>query len=121
MDATDLDLGVTAAIAAAQALSGQVNLGAKTLVGIFVPAAWTTAGMSFQASADGGLTFGELVDQTATAIAVSSITGGAAVFIAFDPTKLRGVNCIKVRSGTAGAPVNQVSQVTLELVLRSIF
>ncbi|SRR5260370_5519345 len=117
----DLDVTVTAQIAATQSLSPQVNLGAKTLVGLYLPANWTTAGLSFQASADGGATFGELLDQTATAIAVASVAGGAVTFIAFDPAKLRGVNCIKVRSGTSAAPVVQTNTVTLTLVLRSVF
>jgi hypothetical protein len=121
MLALDLDVSITAAIAAGQSLSPQVNLGAKTLLGIGIPASWVTAGLSFQASYDGGASFGELLDQTATAVAVSSVTGGAVVFIAIDPTKLRGVNCIKVRSGTSAAPVVQTTGATLTLILRSVF
>lgn len=112
---------VPATIAAAGNLSPAINIGQKTLVGIVVPANWTTAGISFQASYDGGTTFGELLDQTATAIAVSSVTGGAVAHIAFDPTKLKGVNCIKVRSGTSATPVTQTNQVTLQLLLRFVF
>lgn len=112
---------VSAVIPAGASLSAQVNLGGKTLVGIVLPANWTTASLSFQASGDGGATFGELDDATAAAIAVSSITGGAVVSVAVDPTKWRGINCIKVRSGTAGAPVNQTNTVTLSLLTRFVF
>jgi hypothetical protein len=117
----DLDLNVTAAIAAGASLSGQVNLGAKTLVGIVIPANWTTAGLSFQASGDGGATFGELLDETATPKSVSSVTSGAYTVIAVDPTKWRGINCIKIRSGTSAAPVVQVNAVAITLILRSVF
>src|SRR5260370_1398523 len=97
---------VNAVIQAAGNLSPQVNLGGKTLVGIFLPSNWTAAGLSFQASPDGGGTFAELEDATAAAVAVSSITAGAAgMYVAIDPAKWRGINCIKVRSGLVGAPV----------------
>ncbi len=110
---------VSAQIAAGQSLSAQVDIGGWTLVGIVVPANWTTAGLSFQASADGGATWGELLDMTATAITVSSIAGAAR--IAIDPTKLRGVRSLKVRSGTSGAPVAQTNAVTLTLLTRFVY
>lgn len=111
---------VSAAIASGQSLSPEVDIGGWTLVGIVVPAAWTTAGISFQASADGGATFGELQTIAAVAFAISSITGGTQVYIAIDPTTLRGVRSLKVRSGTAAAPVSQGSSVTLSLVTRYV-
>lgn len=101
-------------------LSGAVGLGGKTLVGIVIPVAWLTAGLSFQASGDGGQTWGELLDETATARAVSSITGGVYTVIAVDPTKWRGINEIKVRSGTSGTPVNQTGAPTLLLLIRFV-
>lgn len=109
-------------IGAAAALSAEVDIGNKSLVGIVVPANWTTAGISLQASPDGGTTWCELVDQTATAIGCGSLTGGAIVYyVAIDPTKLRGPISLKVRSGTQAAPVNQVNQVTLQLITRLVF
>lgn len=112
---------VSAQIASGTALSGQIDIGSWTLVGIVVPSNWTTAGLSFQASADGGVSWGELLDQTATAISVSSVTGGTQVFIALDPTKLRGVQSIKVRSGTSAAPVSQANTVSLSLITRVLY
>lgn len=113
---------IPAAIAQGTALSPEVDVGGYTIVGIFVPAAWVTAGISFQASIDSS-TFAELVDQTNTAIVVPSITGGAAVFVALDPAKSRGLRALKVRSGTSGTPVNQTASggVTLKLLTRPIF
>jgi hypothetical protein len=111
---------IPAAIAAGQSLSAQINIGGKTLTAIAIPAAWTTAGLSFQASSDGGATFGELLDETATARNVSSVTGGVYTVIAVDPTKWRGITCIKVRSGTSAAPVAQANAVTLTLLTRFI-
>src|SRR5258708_32918128 len=90
-----------AAIAAAQSLSPEVDLGGYgSLVGIQVPANWTTAGITFQCSIDGGVTWGEVTDITGTAITVTSLTGGTLVYnVALDPAKVRGVRAIKVRSG----------------------
>lgn len=110
---------VVATIQSGTALSPQTNLGGKTLIGIFLPANWTTASLSFQASPDGGATFGELVDASAAAIAISSVAAG--IFVTLDPTKWRGINCIKVRSGTSGAPANQAATVALQLVTRFVF
>ena len=78
---------IPVAIAAGQSLSAQINIGGKTLVAIAIPSNWTTASLSFQASGDGGTTFGELLDETATAKTISSVTGGAYTVIAVDPTK----------------------------------
>ena len=111
-----------AQISAGQSLSAQVDIGGWTLVGIIVPATWTTAGISLQASYDGGTTWSELVDQTAAAIGCSSLTGGTlSYFVAVDPTKLRGVRSLKVRSGTQAAPVVQVGAVTLQLLTRFVY
>ncbi len=109
---------VNATIASGASLSAQVNIGDRQLCGIYVPTGWTTAVITFQASPDGGITFGELVDIAATAISVSSIT--ADKFVALDPARFRCVNCIKVRSGTSGAAVNQGSDVTLKLLTRYV-
>lgn len=106
--------------AGATGLSAAVGIGGKTLVGIVIPAAWLTASLSFQASGDGGATFGELLDETATAKSISSVTGGAYTVIAVDPAKWRGINMIKVRSGASGAAVNQTGAPTLLLLIRFV-
>ena len=109
------------AIASGQSLSAQVDIGNKSLVGIVVPANWTTAAITLQASVDGGTTWAELVDQTATAIGCSSLTGGTLLYhVALDVKNMRGPVSLKVRSGTQAAPVNQTNAVTLQLVTRLI-
>lgn len=114
----------TATIAAGAALSGAVNLGEKQLLGIYMPGAWTAADITLQSSPDGGTTFYELnATDGAAADAVAAFqvhAPAASQFVAIDPTKLRGVNCIKLRSGTAGSPVNQVAQAVLTLATRGV-
>jgi hypothetical protein len=112
-----------AVIAAGQALSPEVDLGGYgVLVGVLVPTNWTTAGITFQCSVDGGVTFGEVMDVSGAAIAISSLAGGTIAYaIALDPARFRGIRAVKVRSGTQAAPVNQTNQVTLQLVVRQVF
>lgn len=110
-----------AAIALGAALSAQVDIGGYTLVGIMVPSTWTTAAITFQGSPDGGTTWGEVTDITGVPIEVTSLTGGTAYFVALDPAKFRGLRSLKVRSGTVGAPVAQISAVSLMLLTRFVY
>jgi hypothetical protein len=112
----------TVQIAAGQNLSGEIDIGSKGLVGIGVPANWTTAGLSFQVSTDGGNSWGELWDGTAgTEFVVPSLVGGTLqYYVGIDPTKLRGAQSFKIRSGTQAAPVTQVNLVTLTLITKIV-
>lgn len=112
---------VNAQIALNQSLSAEVDIGGKSLVGLVLPAAWVAAagGISFQASIDGGTTWNELMTGVGIPFSLAYTAAGPA-YIAIDPTALRGVQALKVRSGTAGAPVNQTSAVTLTLVTRLV-
>jgi hypothetical protein len=106
-----------AAIANGAALSPAVPLGEKTLVGIVMPAVWTTAAITFQVSVDDA-TFNELYDGAGNAI---SITAAAGQFIPIDPAKWRGVTSVKARSGTSASPVNQGQASVLQLVTRAVY
>jgi hypothetical protein len=107
---------VQAPIAAGQSLSAPINLGAQALHGIVVPAGWTAAGLSFQVSPD-GVNFYELYNIGGTEV---TATAAANTYIALDPTLWRTINCLKIRSGTAAAPVAQVSAAALQLVVGTI-
>lgn len=107
---------IEATIAAGQALSGPAALGAKTLVGIVMPSAWTAAGLTFQMSPDGGTTWLEVYSSAGSEI---DFTVAASQFIQVDPSTWRGINMVQVRSGTAGAPVNQAAAAVIGLMVRS--
>ena len=93
-------------------LSPAISIGNGLLVGIAMPAGWDAAGMTFQVSYDGGTTFQEMQ----SASAAISFTVAAGQFIAVDPTLWRGVNTLKVRSGTAATPVNQTADRIINLI-----
>ena len=104
-------------IASGASVSGAAAIGEKTLVGIVIPAAWTAAVITFQVSTD-TVNYYELYDGAGNEV---TLTVGAGQFIQIDPTKFRGINLFKLRSGTAASPVNQASAVTLTLVTRTIY
>jgi len=87
-------------------LSSAIDFGASTLFGIQIPSSWTTANLTFQASAD-GVTYGNLYDSTGTEV---TVTAAASEFIVFaSPAPWLGIRYLKIRSGTSGTPVNQAA------------
>jgi hypothetical protein len=108
---------LSAVIAAGASLSGEVDLGELTLVGIVMPSVWTAASLTFQASPDNGVTWLEHYSSAGTE---TTFTVGASQFVAVDPTLWKGVYSLKIRSGTASAAVNQVAKATLILVTRTL-
>ncbi len=105
---------ITATIASGAALSSAVYLGANFLVGIYIPSNWTSANVTFQASPDGGTTWGELYSYLGAEI---TFVAAPSQFLAVDPTLWKGARSLIVRSGTAATPVNQSNTVNLTLVL----
>ena len=105
---------IPAIIVSGTALSPQIDIGAKTLVGIAMPAAWTAAALSVQVSIDGGVNWLEF---NSGGVALS-LTVAAGQFVAIDPTLWFGINSIRLRSGALGAVVNQGQDSVLTLILR---
>lgn len=104
---------LTVTIANGQSLSSAAEIGIGTLVGIQLPT-FTSASLSFQGSAD-GVTYVEVVDASAQAVAYGASTG--AIYIKA-PADLAGVPYLKVRSGTSGSPVAQGAARTITLVVK---
>ncbi len=115
-------VGITlnpATFAAGASLSGPVPLGALTLVGISMPSVWTAAGLTFQVSPDGGTTWQELYDGSGNEVTIVAAAGQFVTPLA-DPSYIwRGINMVRVRSGTLAAPVNQAASAVINLVTRS--
>lgn len=100
-------------IANGASLSDAAAIGVGTLVGIQLPT-FTSAKLTFQGSFD-GVTFVDVVDSSAAAVEYAASTG--AVYIKA-PADLLGVPYLKVRSGTAGAPVAQGAARTIQLIVK---
>lgn len=94
-------------------LSDAIDLGAATLFGIQLPAAWTTANLTFQGSTD-GVTYANLFDSNGTEI---TATVAASQFVVMaTPPQWIGLRYLKIRSGTSGTAVNQAADRTLQIV-----
>lgn len=94
----------SATIANGESLSGALDLGGQRLLGLFMPAAWTAADLTFQVSQDGA-TWADLYDETGAEITVDAAASRAIVFS--NPALFLGVKHLKIRSGTTGAAVAQ--------------
>lgn len=93
-----------ATIAASASLSDAINTGGGLPVAIQMPAAWTSAALTFQGSMDGS-TYQSIYCSDGTEY---SIVAAVATNVAgFDSSIFVGFNYIKIRSGTAGSPVTQ--------------
>ncbi|MBN9433981.1 MAG: hypothetical protein J0I45_16235 [Bosea sp.] len=101
-------------IASGESLSDAADFGSGKLVGIIIPGSWTTASLTFSASAD-GTTFKDLYDD-AVERAIPSGSVLADHFIALDYRNWLMVKALKVRSGAAGVPVTQGADRVITLV-----
>lgn len=108
---------LSAIIAASASLSGPVDLFYGALVGVYVPAAWTTADLTLQASFD-GINFFNVRNVTGDEYLLQAGVGNC--FIPLVNFELQGVKHVRVRSGTSALAVNQAAQRIVTLVTRII-
>lgn len=106
-----------AVIANGGSLSNAVEIDGR-LNAIVIPAAWTTAAITFSASADGS-NYHDVVDivsgsRTERTLASGAITAGD--FVALTRSDWAGMKYLKVRSGTSASPVNQGAARTFSLI-----
>ncbi len=111
------DATATATIAQTESLSGVVDLGGHALVGIIMPAAWTAAALTFQASNASGGTYANVYDDSAVEVTVQA-AASRAIAVDMAALKLAPWRYIKIRSGTSATPVAQEAERTLTLVLK---
>ena len=98
----------TATIAINANLSDAVELKGYSILRIAMPAVWTAADLTFQVSDDGGTTFRNMYWDWGPEMVIDA---AAAITIELSPfVRLSHIDQIKVRSGTAGTPVNQAAE-----------
>lgn len=101
------------------ALSNILDLRNHRLVGIHMPAAWDVAAITFAGcfiddkSSDpnlpGAPTFDKVVDSAGTEVSITAAQGTYIGLKTADHDSCDALGRIKVRSGTAGVPVNQAA------------
>lgn len=110
---------VTATIANGASLSGAVDLGGYRVAALDMPAGWTAAALTFQASNTDG-SYGDLYDEAGAEVTVPSAAVAASRRIVPGSTlalHLLAHRYLKVRSGTAAAAVAQAAERAITLVL----
>ena len=100
-------------IASGAALTGAISLDRNTILGIGIPATWTAATLTFQASMD-NVTFYDMRNAEGTELEVPVTAGD---WIAFNPDDLRSPLYVKIRSGTSAVPVNQAADRVLDVAI----
>ena len=109
---------LTATIANAASLSGEIDLEGFKLMALLMPGAWTAAALTFQASDVAGGTFLDVYDDAGTEVTATVAASRAIGLDAILP-ELAAIRFLKIRSGTTGTPVNQAAARTLTLVLKA--
>jgi hypothetical protein len=102
-------------IASGASLSPAIDLASLGVARIVMPAAWTTANLTFQTSQD-GLTYQDLYDAYGVEYTVIAVV---AHNIILPPSDFVGMRYLKVRSGTSGSPVTQGGARTVTLITRA--
>jgi hypothetical protein len=101
-------------------LSAAIDLGAgnRQLTGVIMPAAWTTASVTFAVSAD-GVTYHQLY--YGAGVYTINAAAGAAAALAFsvDPNAFIGWPFVKIQSGTVASAVNQAAARTFTVLTRA--
>lgn len=109
------------------ALSDGVLTGEGKLVGIYFPAAWDAANLTFQTGPEvqgslgvADVTWHDVYKQDGNELVITEPTGGFdGRYVELDDVPgLDGAEWIRVRSGTGTTPVNQTADRVLTLALR---
>jgi hypothetical protein len=114
---TDYSTDRTATIANGASLSGAVEIGDATVVALVMPAAWTAASITLQASVDGSTFVDVYKNNGASELEITVSTSRWVLLNLPDIAGLRGAHSIKVRSGTTGSPVAQGGARSIGVVL----
>lgn len=101
-------------IANGASLSGAVDMRTCTAARIIMPAAWTTANLTFQLSSD-GVTYNDLYDEFGNEITVV-VAANRTVRLA--PGEWWVLRFLKLRSGTAAGAVTQAAERTIKILCR---
>jgi hypothetical protein len=114
IDETLITQNVT--ILSGQSLSGFITLGQTLFVGYIMPAAWTAANLTFQASTDDS-TFFDVFDNFGNEVQhIVDIDR----YITLEVSQFPSIRALKIRSGTSAAPVNQGADRTIQILSKII-
>ncbi len=113
-------------IPANQALSGEIDLGSNNLIAIEVPGSWAGgAVITFQAKGtevndevSDPEDWNDVYDDTGTEVSVTVAANRVVVIGTVTKAAIGAIRYIRIRSGTAAAPVNQNPARNLRLLVK---
>jgi len=109
---------VSAVIANGASISGAIDTRLRQLVGLQMPAAWSTASLTFDGSFDG--TTYVPIHHGAGAYTINAAAGAAASLgVSLDPEAFAPWPYVKIRSGVIGTYVNQGAERTIQVLTRA--
>ena len=108
----------TLEIASGASLSGAIDIKNTKYLGLIMPAAWTTAGLSFMVATTENGTYYDLYDDAGSEV-VASASAGVALSFDMIAVSLAPWSFMKIRSGTTGTPVAQGAKRTLYLATKA--
>ena len=100
-------------------LAEAIAVAEKVPCALLMPAAWTAADISFQASLDGGATWHDVYDMQGNNLVLVNPQVGT--FYQLDPSQFAGLTVIRLQSGDPGAQVNQVAAAAVTLATRKYY
>lgn len=110
---------LTATIANGASVSDALDLANTSLLGIIMPAAWTTAALTVEVSADNSTWTGLAYDQDGSQCnSIASPVAGSAY--ALNALGLLPYRYIRLRSGTTATPVNQGAARSITVITRPL-
>jgi len=109
---------VDAVIANGESTSGTIDARLRQIVGLQMPAAWSTASLTFDGSFD-GTTFVP-IHHGAGAYTINAAAGAAASLgVSLDPEAFAPWPYVQIRSGVIGTYVNQGAARTIKVFTRA--
>ena len=110
---------LTATIASGASVSGTLDLNEEVILGIIMPAAWTSAALTVEVSADGVTFTGLAYDDAGTQCnSIASPVAGAAY--AESLAGMLPYRYIRLRSGPTASPVNQLAARSIIVITRPL-
>lgn len=108
--------------AGAGGVSNAIDIGGQAISAFQTPAAWVAAGLFFETSVDGGVTWRPVVDDAGTELTIASAVIAAANRTVVDNgiiNKLRGLTKIRFASGPAALRVDQTAPRVFVVLLKA--
>jgi len=116
---TELQTATVSVTTSTDGLSSSLALRGHTVVGVYMPSAWTSANLTFLSSPD-DVTYYSVYSSTGAELTVTGISTSVARLYYLSPSDLLAVDYLKVRSGGSTGETAQGAARSVTLALKKI-